>query len=514
MNNDSITLAITTIGDLLIENKLTNVKKIGMIDNVKLKIPNYQRPYKWTTKNALQLLDDIEFALYNNKKEYRIGTLILNKKDNDYEIVDGQQRVITLSLLLHCLNHKNIPFLAENISNNAHSHKNIFYNYKALERRLSHNSKRTDDYKDDDIEKEHAKLINFIKNKCELIVVITNDLSQAFQFFDSQNARGKKLYPHDLLKAYHLREMNDLNPIETEKIVSTWERLNQKTLSELFSNYLYRLKEWIKGNKAYELNETNIDLFKGVTINDNFPFAQFYKGAYAYAENINNTNIPFVIGQQKMRTFQLNTPIIAGKPFFDYAKYYFDLLADIRDNSEFEGYFINGNNIVKTLDLSINSNGVGNKVTRQMFDSSILLYVDRFCPSIPNAQDLELLDQFVVYAFVWAYSMRAQYYNVGWRIAQNYIMGVPQKENIKNAFNIYKYIIDADTPVNLLSQLSQNIKVLNKSNIKVLNKKNINEYDSKQLEEEINRRSDQKGENNTPLHYLYYFKHYNFLEGI
>ncbi|WP_350636732.1 DUF262 domain-containing protein, partial [Pseudoalteromonas sp. GW168-MNA-CIBAN-0100] len=56
---------------------------------------------------------------------------------------------------------------------------------------------------------EKQNLLNFVLNKCELIQVTLDDLSEAFQFFDSQNARGKALAPHDLLKAYHLREMMD-----------------------------------------------------------------------------------------------------------------------------------------------------------------------------------------------------------------------------------------------------------------------------------------------------------------
>ena len=37
-----------------------------------------------------------------------------------------------------------------------------------------------------------------------MVEVVLQDISEAFQFFDSQNARGKDLEPHDLLKAYHL----------------------------------------------------------------------------------------------------------------------------------------------------------------------------------------------------------------------------------------------------------------------------------------------------------------------
>ena len=44
---------------------------------------------------------------------------------------------------------------------------------------------------------------------CEMVYVQLDDLDEAFQFFDSQNSRGKPLESYDLLKAYHLREMKD-----------------------------------------------------------------------------------------------------------------------------------------------------------------------------------------------------------------------------------------------------------------------------------------------------------------
>lgn len=111
-----------------------------------------------------------------------------------------------------------------------------------------------------------------------------------------------------------------------------------------------------------------------------------------------------------------------------------------------------------------------------LFDTSILLYADRFCPEVPSKNDLDLLDQFVVFAFVWAYSMRAQYQNVGWLVAQNYIMGTCGKEDIINAFNLYKTVSEADSPMTLLSVLSDKIMPLSASII-VTKKDNIDEQD-------------------------------------
>lgn len=406
-------LGITKIGDLLLESKITMLENGSSLENIELKIPEYQRPYKWSAKNANQLLDDIQEAMFDNKEVYRVGTLILHhereRQDDVYNIVDGQQRIITFALLLSCFCSGEIAFLNQKLANNDYNLHNVMNNYRTFSRRI------------DKLADEKDELSDYIRNHCELIIVITDDLSEAFQFFDSQNARGKMLYPHDLLKAYHLREMSGIGAIETESVVKMWEDLDQKELSVLFKEYLYRLKEWVKGNKSTELTEQNIDLFKGVTSKDNHPYAQYYKGAFAYADELNHSPVPFVTGIQHLNPFQLNAPIIAGKPFFEYTKHYFDILADIRNNDKYEGCFMNDNAIVKTLDLRKYKRGVGNNITRFMFDTALLLYVDRFCPARPSKSDTEYLNQFVIFAFIWAYSMRVQYKNVGWQIAQNYL---------------------------------------------------------------------------------------------
>lgn len=465
---ENLTLSITTIGDLLLKNKITRKKDGKPIENVRLSIPEYQRPYKWTARNAIQLLDDIIEARNNNKEVYRIGTLILHK-DTDAKgeercnIVDGQQRTITLSLLLHALyeleepkDRKKINFLNQPIFDNQHSRHNIPNNLNAFRRRTY---KSTEGDENLNHIRDMKRLRDFIEKQCELIVVITDDISEAFLFFDSQNARGKPLYPHDLLKAYHLREMVDIDANRTEQIVTEWEKIPQNELASFFGDYLYRIKEWINGNWAYKLNEHNIYKFKGINKVSRTPYAQFYKSAFSYAEFVNSSAMPFVSGTRKVNAFQLNTPIIAGKPFFDYTKHYYNILKDIQDNSQYEGFYIKGNMIVKTLDKYF-SKGVGNRITRLLFDTALLLYVDRFCPAIyPTNVDIELFEQFVTYAFIWAYSLRAQYSNLGWHSAQNYVLERCDK-NIINSLNMYKRISDSDTPISLLSTLADELNTL------------------------------------------------------
>lgn len=474
MSKNNLTLAITKIGDLLLDSKITRQKDGKPIEDVTLTIPDYQRPYKWSARNAIQLLDDIIDARNNNKEVYRVGTLILHQDTDEngdlrYNIVDGQQRTITFSLLLYALyeleekkDRRKIRFLEQRVFDNQFSHHNIPNNLNAFRRRVCSNSDNGDE--NSEHKREMKRLRDYIETQCELIVVITDDVSEAFQFFDSQNARGKALYPHDLLKAFHLREMPEVGPDETELIVKEWERIPQNDLAVFFGNYIYRLKEWINGNWAYKLDEHNIYKFKGVTRHARTPYAQFYKSAFSYAELINSSAMPFVSGMREVNAFQLNTPIIAGKPFFEYTKHYYSILKDIQDNSKYEGFYVNGNVIVQTLDKYY-THGTGYRITRLLFDTALLLYVDRFCPATyPTKVDRDLFEQFLVYDFIWAYSLRAQYSHLGWQTAQNYVLGRSGKD-VLNSFNIYKLISDSDTPVSLLSALADRLNPLSFNDI-------------------------------------------------
>ena len=81
-------------------------KKVGeLLKEEGLRIPSYQRPYKWNRKHIRNLFYDLRDAM--GKKEYQIGSVILHEilheKEKYLDIVDGQQRLISISLFLHLL---------------------------------------------------------------------------------------------------------------------------------------------------------------------------------------------------------------------------------------------------------------------------------------------------------------------------------------------------------------------------------------------------------------------------
>src|SRR5665647_2766230 len=78
-------------------------RSIGSIlaDKRPLRVPAYQRSFSWTKTQIDDLWEDIQSILYDGQEQYFLGSMVfIQKADNSLEVVDGQQRLATLSLLL------------------------------------------------------------------------------------------------------------------------------------------------------------------------------------------------------------------------------------------------------------------------------------------------------------------------------------------------------------------------------------------------------------------------------
>ena len=396
---------------MIIEKDIINIKDLLEIPN--LKIPDYQRPYKWKIKNVNQLIDDILF--HKDKQGYRLGTLVLHNDKENLNIVDGQQRVITIFLLAHGLNsHKlndsnKINFSNLCLPNNIISQNNIKSNYGMIERL---------------IEEFDNTNIEFFLNKCQLVKVVIDDVQEAFQFFDSQNARGKDLEPHDLLKAFHLRDMNNYSTeMERIKVVKEWESLGSKELRDLFGKYLFKIRNWSKGNLAYYFTKNDIDIFKGVNLEiQNYPFIKqlqinnYYVDKQNEAQRVNNYHFDY--------PFQIDQVIINGKRFFEMIIHYNNLKKYV-ENSENKGIKKDIEcNILDTLDKYEGHNRIGDKYVLDLFNCALIYYIDKF-----GKIDL---DKAVKKLFIWAYTLRLRQYSVKLASVDNYAIG--KHEYAKNLF--------------------------------------------------------------------------------
>src|SRR3989304_6903439 len=62
-------------------------------------VPDYQRPYSWEDEQIEQLWDDLNSAIESGDESYFLGPMILIKTKDGFDVVDGQQRLTTLTIL-------------------------------------------------------------------------------------------------------------------------------------------------------------------------------------------------------------------------------------------------------------------------------------------------------------------------------------------------------------------------------------------------------------------------------
>ena len=104
---DPITIEPIVNGNTDEEVTLVDNLLLDDIFHLNISIPDYQRIYCWEEKNVRRLLDDI----LNAEGAYRMGAIILHHHDNVFDIIDGQQRLVTLSLILRKLGYDGSPLL-------------------------------------------------------------------------------------------------------------------------------------------------------------------------------------------------------------------------------------------------------------------------------------------------------------------------------------------------------------------------------------------------------------------
>lgn len=419
------------------------IKTQELFTKVNLTIPDYQRPYKWTSKNVNQLIDDI--VHHQTKSAYRLGTIVFYKDEEQrLNVVDGQQRTITLLLIALAI-HSNKGRLNEAMTKaKVRPLESKWFNNLTFKNLISLNNIR-DNYREiaRRVEDFDVSTVLFFYEKCELVEVILQDVSEAFQFFDSQNARGKDLEPHDLLKAFHLREMAEVST-EQERMqsVANWENQNMDQLKIVFANFLYRIRNWSKGQSARQFTKNEADLFKGISpsIKEPFPFADLYRIGHFYVDGYNR-DFNRSIDRNKLKyPFQIDQVIINGKRFFEMIDHYMEVLNDIK---HIENQSKEAKSIYTTLESYDGRNRTGDKYVRNLFDCCLIYYWDKF-----GAVEM---DRAVEKFFIWAYSLRLTMQNVQLASIDNYALEAP---------HVFKTIKEALHPSEVL-----NIKLPSLTNV-------------------------------------------------
>jgi uncharacterized protein with ParB-like and HNH nuclease domain len=257
-----------------------------LTENKCYEIPRYQRPYSWTDEQTKELLQDINDVYDGKQREYFIGSIITIEKEKDvlYEVVDGQQRLITLNLIFAKLRDliqddaikadlqkRIMPFnvytktpetprliVRKEDQGFFRDHillsKPIKYPNDLLktQKLMNDNSKAIEDFLNT-IEKDHLPLFaNYILNNVYLVFVKTNDFPSAYRLFNVLNNRGLSLSNSDLLKT-RLFELSDDSEINKNEIERRWSELEDLIGLEDLDIFLSHYRTSIMANKQEEL---------------------------------------------------------------------------------------------------------------------------------------------------------------------------------------------------------------------------------------------------------------------
>lgn len=266
---------------------------LGQLFGNKLVIPDYQRNYCWEEKQVKTLWQSLHDVPENG--DYHLGTIILQKDcEGNYAIIDGQQRLVTLTLICKELGYEGpMPLLSQTFRSEA-SRKRIAEN-KFFVRQYC---KRNHD------NKLCRKTVNNLK--FSVLVLTDSRLELAYTFFSNENSKGVPLSDFDLLKAHHLRFISSEQ--QAEHLAGRWNQLtacHRADLEVTLSTHLFRLRRWMRGRDFYENERLRT------------------KEEYSAAELI--PEIP-PFGEQ----FCFYEKIQGGTHFFAYVQHFVDLYAQFQ----------------------------------------------------------------------------------------------------------------------------------------------------------------------------------------
>lgn len=279
-----------------------------MGNGLRYEIPKFQRDYSWETEHWDDLWQDVTLVINNEEIEHYMGYLVLQTSDNKtFKVIDGQQRLTTLSILMLAVlkvlqtfsdsgiekqnndiridsYRKNyigtlntITLISDNKLKLNRNSDNYYRNYMVLLKDLPlrntnssekqmrecflwFSSKLSKQFKTGEA---IANFVETIVDKLFFTVITVTDQINAFKVFETLNARGVQLSSSDLLKNYLFSVIDDTKPhvSEIDELENLWSRIIGKLGSRKFENYLRYY--WNSKNKTVRKNQ----LFKTIRNN-------------------------------------------------------------------------------------------------------------------------------------------------------------------------------------------------------------------------------------------------------
>jgi uncharacterized protein with ParB-like and HNH nuclease domain len=197
--------------------------------NVHYIVPIYKRNYAWGVSEIEQLIEDIDSSIGDSNKNYFLGNLIVNQRDNNvYEVIDGQQRLTTLFLLESYLG---MNFAKDGLRFEAREKSNRTLNMlsKGNKNELIEELASVEILKGYQIIDSYFKSNNIDKNdltkKLESVFIVRVQVPQGIDlnhYFEIMNTRGEQLELHEIAKAKFLEVLDTEQDKKTAALI--WEK--------------------------------------------------------------------------------------------------------------------------------------------------------------------------------------------------------------------------------------------------------------------------------------------------
>ncbi|MBY4275464.1 DUF262 domain-containing protein [Rhodococcus fascians] len=250
------------------------------------KIPEYQRPYRWGTDQALQLLDDLEETLDRSDDEpYFLGSLVLvEQSDGSFDVIDGQQRLTTLTILFSVirdlvdgvefsrnlgarildpgneldgipsrprltLRPQDAPFFRKYVQDPGRISELVALSDVAAvtepQRAIRGNAAALQARLEAWTDGRRRALATLASTRTFLVVVSTPSLDSAYRIFSVMNARGLDLTPADIFKSRVIGQVADGGEYSKR-----WELAEETLGSDNFTELFRDLRTVVNGDRA------------------------------------------------------------------------------------------------------------------------------------------------------------------------------------------------------------------------------------------------------------------------
>ena len=272
---------------------LGNAKNIrSLLSGTKFSIDYYQREYRWEKKHVTELIDDLsekfldsrqdgnERSAIENYNRYFLGSIIISDRDGKKYIIDGQQRLTTITLLLiYIYHHLNDDIQKSQLSDLIFAQKygkrsfnldvderndimEALFTKKIFEENGQSESIVNILHRYHDIEDLFPEELSnntlpyfadwLIENVYMVEITAYSD-TDAYTIFETMNDRGLSLTPTEMLKGYLLSKITDIN--NRNKAGDTWQNQISKLKEIGKDEDSDAIKSWLRSQYAETIRE-------------------------------------------------------------------------------------------------------------------------------------------------------------------------------------------------------------------------------------------------------------------